>query len=231
MADSGIYATDYLRSLKDEHRSPRRIAYPWPWEPENVAFVLGGNILFGPRPVLAVDAAEVLAARRDILLPGESPSIVFDLHLRSTDGADVARMDGNLFEAFTPDLRDFLFTPGANAFHIEHTSGVELGLEFRRYGQAGFLRKAQTVLEDTAVAAQALHAAARFSTDSDGMIPVVSITGSVLTTNVALRIRARAVEMVMHCYGNEEVAMRGHVFEPEGVLRVCVGDSEVLRFG
>jgi hypothetical protein len=124
MADSGIYSAPYLRRLKHEHHDPGRIACPWPWEPENVAFILGGNILFGPRPVLSVDGAEVLAAKRNGLLPDEFPSIVFDLHLRSRDGTDVARMDGNVFEAFTPDLEDFQFAPGANAFRVEHASGV-----------------------------------------------------------------------------------------------------------
>lgn len=231
MADCGVYSAAHLRKLKHRHHNPGRIACPWPWEPENVAFILGGNILFGPCPVLSVDGDEVLTARRNLLLSDESQSIVFDLCLRSRDGDDIARIDGNVFEAFTPDLKDFRFTPGANVFRVEHASGVELGLEFRRYKQDAFLRRAQIALDDKKLAALAVRSAARLSADSEGKIPVVSIAGSILTRNVTLLISARGIETTMHCYREQKATVRGHLLMPGGVLRVCVGDSEILRFG
>jgi hypothetical protein len=87
------------------------------------------------------------------------------------------------------------------------------------------------VLHDRDLAAQALRSAAQLSSDSEGKIPVVSIAGDILTENVTLRIRARGIELTMHCYGNQKATVRGRLFMPEGMLRVCVGDSEILRFG
>jgi hypothetical protein len=54
MADSGMYSVDQLRILKHKQSDGGRIAYRWPWDPENIAFFFGGNILFGARPVLSI---------------------------------------------------------------------------------------------------------------------------------------------------------------------------------
>jgi hypothetical protein len=231
MADAGAYTSAQLRGLKRQQRDAERIECPWPWEPENIAFLLGGNILFGARPVLSIDATEVLAARRSALVPDRSSSVVFDLRLCTRDGVDVARIDNNLFEAFTPDLVDFQFTPGTNTFGVEHTSGVKLGLAFRRYEPDAFLRRARYVLDDGALGAQALLMAKSWSADSEGKIPAVSISGTILTENVTLHIRARDLQTTMHCYGDQEATLKGHLFAPTNVLRVCRADAEILRFG
>ena len=65
MADSGVYSADYLRGLKHRQSGTSRIAFRWPWEPENIAFFFGGNILFGVRPVLAIRRDTVLGVYRD----------------------------------------------------------------------------------------------------------------------------------------------------------------------
>lgn len=231
MADAGAYTSAQLRGLKRQQRDAERIECPWPWEPENIAFLLGGNILFGARPVLSVDAARVLAARKIALTVDQVSRVGFDLDLRTRNGIPVARIEDNVFEAFTTDLGDFRFAPGANVFGVEHTSGVKLGLRFRRYAPGAFLERARDVLNDGERGSQALDLAKTWSMDSEGKIPCVTITGTILTEKVTLAIRARELRMTMHFYGDEEASLKGRLFMPSGVLRICQGNDEVLGFG
>lgn len=231
MADSGMYSADQLQALKRRQSDTSYIACRWPWDPENIAFFFGGSILFGARPVLSIRGNTVVGAYRGKFTQNDVPSILFDLNLRTRDGKSIARVEGNLFETYTAGLEDFVFAPGANKFEIEHISGTKLKLEFHRYDSTSFERRVRNILGDRLTADRAMDLAQCFATDSEGMVPAVTITGTILTRDATLRVRARDLQMTMHCYQDEKATLKGMLFAPTGTLRICHGDEEVLRFG
>lgn len=231
MADSGVYTADQLRALKHGRSETRRITARWPWNPENIAFFFGGSILFGARPVLSIRGNSVLRAYRGKFAQNDVFSVLFDLTLRTRGGQLIARMEKNLFEACTEDLKDFVFTPGANRFEIWHISGTKLRLEYHRYDSTSFERQVCKILDDRLSTDPAMDLAQSFATDSEGKVPVVAITGTILTNDATLKVRAHDLQMTMHCYHDEKATLKSMLFAPTGTLRITHGDEEVLRFG
>ena len=231
MADSGMYSVDQLRILKHKQSDGGRIAYRWPWDPENIAFFFGGNILFGARPVLSIRGNSVLRTYRGKFAQNDVSSVLFDLTLRTRGGQLIARMEKNLFEACTEDLKDFVFTPGANRFEIEHTSGTRLRLEYHRYDSTSFERRVRRILDNHLPTDPAMNLAQSFATDTEGKVPVVTITGTILTNDATLRVRAHDLQMTMHCYHDEKATLKSMLFAPTGTLQITHGDDEILKFG
>jgi len=231
MADSGMYSVDQLRILKHKQSDASHIACRWPWDPENIAFFFGGNILFGARPVLSIRGNSVLRTYPGKFTQDDVSRVLFDLTLRTRDGRLIARMEKNLFEAYTANLKDFVFTPGANRFEIWHTSGTKLRLEYHRYDSTSFERQVCKILDDRLSTDPAMDLAQSFATDSEGKVPVVAITGTILTNDATLKVRAHDLQMTMHCYHDEKATLKSMLFAPTGTLRITHGDEEVLRFG
>jgi hypothetical protein len=231
MADSGVYTVAQLRELKREGMSKNRVAFRWPWIPENIAFIFGGSILFGARPALTIDGSTILGARRGRLAESSDFDVLFDLNLKTREGKPIARMEENLFEALTPDLEDFVFTPGTNVFGIEHTSGTKLKLEFHRYTPAKFRLRVRDILPDGLKEGAPMEMARSFATDNEGKIPAVTITGTILTHDVTLKARVRDLQMKMHCYNEEEAIFKGMLFAPTGTLKIVYRGREVIKFG
>ncbi len=230
LADSGMYSTKYLRELKHK-QSNNRIAFKWPWEPENIVFFFGGNILFGVRPVLTIREYTVLSVHRDKFTQNDVPRVLFDFDLRTQDGKSIARMERNLFETYTDGLEDFVFAPGGNVFAIEHISGTKLKLAYYRYNMATFERRIRNILDPRLPVETVMDLARGLATDSDGKVPTVTITATILTHDVMLKVRARDLQMTMHCYHDEKAVMKGMLFAPTGSLKIDYKGEEVLKFG
>lgn len=226
-----MYSIEHLRALKHHQADTGRIACRWPWEPENIAFLFGGNILFGARPVLSIRGSTVLGAYRGKFTQNDVARVLFNIDLKSRDGKSIARVERNLFETYTADLEDFIFTPSRNRFRIEHASGTKLKLEYHRYNLTRFEQQVSCTLGNSLLSDPAMDLARVFAIDSEGKVPAVSITGKIMTPDATLRIRARDLQMTMYCYHDEKVTLKGELFAPTGVLRISHDDDEVLRFG
>ena len=231
MADSGEYTVNQLRNLKRRCLNKGHVSCRWPWKPENIAFFFGGNILFGTRPVLSIRGSTVLKAYRGKLAQNDVSDVLFDLDLQTRDGKSIAHMERNLFETYTSGLRDFIFAPGGNTFGIEHSSGTKLKLEYRRYDLASFEQRVRNILDNRLSADTAMDLARRFAIDSEGKVPVVTITGTIPTRDATIKVRRRDLQMTMHCYHDEKAVLKSKLFGPTGTLQISYSNEEVLRFG
>jgi len=81
MADSGIYTIDQLRYYKTNPFVKDQISALWPWEPENLVFLMGGCVFLGVHPLLTLRQRKVFVATRVSTLGAIAQRIVFDLDL------------------------------------------------------------------------------------------------------------------------------------------------------
>jgi len=231
MADAGVYTKEQLKYYKANPFIKGKISALWPWEPENVVFLMGGSIFFGVRPLLTLQQKKVFSATR-VLKPGATAhSIVFDLDLINLHGNPIVNMKENWLTIHTDELSALRFTPGSKEFVVSHTSGLKLGISFHRYLPHGFQRHLSYVTNDNKDIVQfATKFAKTHSIDSDGLIPVITLMGKLFNNSVTIRIEKKAIKLECRFFQGEKVTMSP---------RCCLGSlsfnlaaqGEIMKFG
>jgi hypothetical protein len=233
MADAGVYTKDQLKHYKTNPFIRDKISASWPWEPENVVFLMGGCIFFGVRPLLTLQQKEVFSATR-VLIPGTTTkSIVFDLDLVDPRGSPIVTMEKNWLTVHTDDLSDLRFTPGSKEFVVLHTSGLKLGIYFDRYSSHDFQRHLLYVTNDNKEIAQfATEFAIAHSIDSDGLIPVITLMGRLFNNDVTMKIEKKAIKLECKFFQGEKVRIAQKCFLGSGSLSFNLeGHGEIMKFG
>lgn len=65
-ADGGTYSKAELRVMKQRPYVTDVLSAVWPWQPENLTFILGGSILFGSEAALTIGGIPVVSAVRSV---------------------------------------------------------------------------------------------------------------------------------------------------------------------
>jgi hypothetical protein len=232
MADNDVFTNDHLARLKTNPFIKDRILAEWPWQPENIVFLMGGCIFFEARPILTLRGRRVISASR-VQEPHTSiPTIAFDLDLVDPQGNPIVSMEKNILTIHIDNLNNMKCTTGAKEFSFAHISGLRFGIRFDRYSHNEFEDRLSYVTNgDKLIIPDAIRFAQAYSVDSDGKIPVVTITGNLFNSDVTLNIEQNSMELICHFYNNEKVRTKPKWFLPTGKLNIVLEGEEVLRFG
>lgn len=230
-ADSGVYTKEQLKRWKANPFVKDRISEQWPWEPENLVFLMGGCVFFGVRPLLTLRGRKVFCATREIRPWASTASVVFDLDLVDPEGHPIVEMKRNWLTIHTDRLDDLRFTPGSKQFCVSHISGLQMAIQYYHYSPAAFERRLSYVPPDRRIIIPtATEFAKKHSVDSEGRIPVVTLTGKLFNEDVTLDIRENEMEWDCHFFHGEKVrpkpscSIRGHV-------SIVMKGQEILRLG
>jgi len=229
-ADGGHWSNAQLRALKNDPFVKSRLSAVWPWDPEEILFVLGGSVFVGPRAVLALRGRPLLEAKRAEVESTAKHQIVFDAHVTKPDGEPFLEMEDNHLLIDVADVR-VRATTRAKQFEVQHETGVRVGLRFHRYTSEKLAEHLRYVLENVDMVEAAMASAAASATDSDGLIPVVSINGKILTHDWDLTFEKRKTRMKALFYGAQKAELKPRIFDPGGKLSFEYRGTEILSFG
>ena len=232
MADAGIYTKDQLKYYKATPVIKGKISALWPWEPENVVFLMGGSIFFGVRPLLTLQQKKVFSATRVLKTGATAHSIVFDLDLVDLHGNPIVNMKQNWLTIHTDELSALRFTPGSKKFVVSHTSGLKLGISFHRYPPHDFQRHLSYVTNDNKEIVQfATKFARTHSIDSDGLIPVITLMGKLFNNNVTMKIEKKAIKLECKFFQGEQVTIPPKCFFVYSLSFNLEKQGEIIKFG
>lgn len=232
MADSGVYTKEQFKRWKANPFVKDLISAPWPWEPENIVFLMGGCVFFGARPFLTLRQREVFAAARVQVSNAAAQSVAFDLDLVDPQGNPIVDMKENWLTVHTDRLNDLRFTPGSKRFFVSHISGLQMAMRFHRYSRHDFERRLSYVTNDNRqIIAYATEFAKRHSVDSGGRIPVVTLTGKLFNEDVTLAIQENAMEWDCRFFHGEKVTPKPMCLGPYSLTIELEGQGQILRFG
>lgn len=231
MADAGVYTKAQLRRYKTDPSVKNRITVLWPWEPENIVFLMGGNVFLKAGPVLTLRGKKIFAATR-MQIPGATvKGIAFDLDLTDPHGNPIVSMDKNLLSIRTDGLDDLRFTAGSKRFAILHTSGLSLAMRFQRYHPCDFQCHLSDVMDSSGLATRATGLAQEHSIDSDGLIPAVTLMGKLFNDDVTMKIVRKAIKLTCHFFSDEEVTVNQRCFLASGSLSFVKNQVKIMKFG
>lgn len=178
MADAGVYSKAQLLTYKSNPFVKDKLSAHWPWEPEELVFILGGSIFFKKSPGLSLREKPIFRAKHINIPETDKERIVFDMNLVDPSGNSIVSMADNMMTLHTHDLDNFTFTAGAKDFNLSHTSGIQLNLRFHRYEPEGFRSYLSYLTDnDPHIVTTAFQHALSHSMDSDELIPVISLSG------------------------------------------------------
>jgi len=233
MADSAVYSKQQLKYCKTNPYVSDSILALWPWEPETLVFLMGGCVFFGVRSLLTLRNREVFGAAPIQIGTHTRRSIIFDLDLVDTQGNPIVDMKQNWLTIHVERLKDLKLKPGAKQFFVSHLSGLQMNIRFNRYTHDSFIRRLSYITKTNAdIVTSASNFAQEHSIDSDGLIPVVTLTGKLFNEDVTLSITERTMELDCHFYYHEKVRPKPVCYLPSGSLSVDLeGVGQILRFG
>ncbi len=189
MADTNIYSKSQLSSYKSKPFVTDILSAHWPWKPEGLVYMLGGIIIFNPNPGLSLKGKPVFGFKH-ITIPGtDKERIVFDMNLVDPHNNPIASMVDNNMILNVNNLKDFNFTTGSKDFSLTHNSGINLNLRFHRYETRKFRDHILfTTNNFREVVDGAYQYALEHTVDSDGLIPVVFLTGRFRNNELDMKI-------------------------------------------
>jgi hypothetical protein len=232
MADAGIYTKDQMRHYKANPFVKDRISAPWPWEPDNIVFLMGGNVFLQAGPVLTLRGKKIFGATRTQTPGAAAKSITFDLDLADPHSNPIVSMDKNLLKIHTGGLDDLRFTAGAKQFAVSHASGLNLAIRFHRYRPEAFHHHLSDVLNNSELVTRATGLAQTLSIDSDELIPAVTLKGKLFNDDVTMKIERKAIKLTCHFFNNEKVTVNQLLCVSEGSLSIGLKNQvEIMKFG
>ena len=232
MADSGIYTKEKLKHWKTNPFVKDRLSVLWPWEPENLIFLMGGSIFFSVRPLLTLRQRKVFGAER-VQVPGAiGQKVVFDLDLVDPQGNPIVDMEQNWLTIHTNRLADLRFASGSKEFFVSHTSGLKMSIRFNRYLPHDFeSRLSRLTNGNKLIVGGATEFAKLHSLDSEGRIPVVILAGKLFNNDVTLNIKEKVIDMDCHFFHGEKVKMTPKCSLQGSIVFNLGGQGEIIRFG
>jgi hypothetical protein len=229
-ADGGVFTANQLQSMKTSPYVRDRLRAPWPWEPEKLLFVLGGSVILGAGPVLSVSGRTVLQARPGQLPGARCQALVFDISLTDPQERPILEVVQNQLSADVQDSR-IRTSARTNRFAIDHDSGVSLQLEYRRYTPTKLRERLRDLLEDQQLLEYAADRASREALDSDGLVPVVSVRGHLLTADWDLKMARKRTRLTAKFYPGPPAELTPMVFGDGGSLAIVYEGQTLLAFG
>lgn len=233
-ADGCNYTKDQLKSYKENPVVKDMIKdHRWPWEPEKLVFLIGGSVVFGVRPLLTLRGKEIFGATREWIPGRTTKSIFFNFNLVDPNGNPIVDMKKNWLTIHTSSIADLKLTTRSTKFVVSHDSGLKLSICFHRY----LLQDFQEHLWDVAIGNKAIiepsvELSKKYSTDSDGLIPVVTLTGTLFNKDVTMKIQKKAIKVKAHFFQNERVIFKPRLYFPPGSINIVLeGQGEIMKFG
>ena len=224
-ADGGNYPRKRLRELKRAPFVQVLVNDRLPWEPENVTIAIGGSIAFGPRRALSLRGTDLFTVRR--LDVGR---LSIDAILLDPRGRPVLSMQDNEFTVCVPELDDFECTVRGKDIKVKHRSGVRLALRFEVLTKDQFA--ARLPKHGNVVDFAAAHAC-----DSDGNIPIISVTGHLFVRGYQLRLSPDGLDLLGAASSTDDPFKFAPVFFPGASLTFQTKDprngvtSPILSLG
>jgi hypothetical protein len=230
-ADSGLFTKAQLREYKRQPFVQDKVSALWPWRPENIIYVLGGSVLISTETALSLQGRALLATHR--CKPDDGvPSIAFDIDLRDLSNRAVFQMRRNEITAWTSHLQDLSCTASAKEIEIRHMSSQHVKLRFTRYRPDEFAKHVlKPNFADASIQGYAMARIAEAS-DSDGLLPVVHISGQLRTRNVTISLSTHRIRTTLHSYRQQSAEIEPKLFLPGARLRIKqAGLGELFSFG
>lgn len=234
-ADGGHWTVKQLKQLKKPLNLEERVIASWPWHPEKVVLMLGNSYYVGERALLRIGGRRVLGASRYSPLGDEHSTVMLSVSLQDSKGRPILTLENNFLSFYAAHLVEIRCPPQARSLEFKSTNGERLKLQHKRLSLQEFIEQVPTstfnefdtpdtvkpLLENTAL-------------DSEGMIPIIEITGDLNSKDIDLKFGKDKFTMLMKSYGNELVNMPGRFYFPQlssGSVIIKHGNREVLRFG
>jgi hypothetical protein len=241
-ADGGGWTKSQLQEFKRSPYVDSLLRCRWPWTVEKLI------IRFGPCLTLT-DGSPLWLYGKPILgfRPQQNPNfgnavVSFDSYIEDHSGSPWLRIEDGSFSLETNSTRDFIFKPQTNLFDARNGDGTTLTGRFRHIPVAdfdawwrGFDRKHRfrRAADGYASSGDFLK---RFDViDSDGRVPIVSVTGKFTTRHVSVMITS--TKMTAQCLNMGPAGhldMPGTIF-PSGMYASMNdaerGGLEFLRLG
>lgn len=232
IADNDLYTKDQLRSFKHLPFVKDRLQYQWPWAMEEMLVVLGGVVLVGPRPVIALGGRDIVTFERGAIPGLAEPVVHVGVDLPDPTGATIVTMNRNWLDVDVRQLKSMEVPPGSRELAVKHASGVELHLDLKRYEPSAFDGLVDKIMAGQAQLSADLKALARqLVADSEGKVPVLKVRGHFYSDDIELDVTSKKVEFVVKAFGGERVDLGQRLVTDEGKLKIEFGAREIIRFG
>jgi hypothetical protein len=234
-ADGGHWTVKQLRQLKRPLNLNERVTAAWPWKPEKAVFMLGNSYYVGERALLGINGRRILGASR-YSPPGFNYStVMLSVSLQDNKGRPVLTLEDNFLSFHSAHLLEVLCPPQARSLEVKSNSGERLKLQHKRLSLQDFIEQVPSSTFNEFDTPETVKPILQLSAlDSEGMIPVIEISGDLNSRDVNMKLGRDKFTMLMKSYGNELVNMPGRFYFPHlssGALIIKHGKREILRFG
>ena len=204
------YVKDFVESL-------------WPWTTESIVFVVGSNILVGPRTVIHFDGTPILEAKSIPVVEDGPPSVSLSMSLTAPDGEPVMTMQDNWLSFSVGALQSVNCPPQARRFEIAHKSGVEFKVGLKRHNLEGFLE--QWCPRQSEIQSRLIQNINEAALDSDGLIPTLTVNCNLIYGPINVLAIDSGLSVAGFDFQGCVVSPGGHFVVPK------LGGGELFRFG
>ena len=230
-ADGSSYTNNHLRGLKAKPFVQQRAEDWLPWQPEAITFMMGGAVAFEARKAVRLSGVDVFSAHRT-----DGGHLKLDANLMGPDGDEFLTMKDSWISVRTGSLRDLHGTTQARNIDVEHRSGVRMRLRWDRFTVDEFRSRVAACAPGLGKRVDEVVDLGRaHGTDSDGLIPVISVTGKFWSNGVHLRLTS--TNMRLRIRGVEEVVSLSPILPPGGAVNFVRTDprtgveTHLMSFG
>ncbi len=239
-ADGGSWTAKQLRDFKKRPYVDSAIKCRWPWTAEKLIVQFGPNLTLTEGSPLWLYEKPILGFRPQTNLNYGNEVVIFNSYIEDRAGQPWMRIEDNSLSLETASTQDFIFRPQTTAFSAHNRGGTQLHGRFRHVPCARFedwwkgFNRGKRFNRDNGYAA-ARDFLDKFNVvDSDGRIPIVSVTGEFTTRHVSVKITPRSMTIQCLAFGPAGFTdILGHIFRPGTDLRLRDADQdrEFLRLG
>lgn len=161
---------------------------------------------------------------------------MLSVSLQDGKGRPILTLENNFLSFSASHLVDVRCPPQARSFEVKSNGGELLKLQHKRFSLDEFIDQipASTFNKfDTPEIVKKLILQSD-ALDSEGMLPVIEISGDLNSKDIELKLNRNKSTMLMKSYRNELVNIHGRFYFPHlssGALIIKFGEKEILKFG
>jgi hypothetical protein len=236
-ADGGRWTKQTLRSFKTNPYVDSRIRCPWSLGSEKLLVRAGPGLVVGQGSPLRLYGKPIFGFRIQPVSNLDVDTVVFDSYIENRAGAPWMKIEDGSFDLATRSTRDLHWPPQMRHLSATNKDGTNFKVRFNKVAARKFPAWWHDFNANRRFGLAAEFLSKHDVVDSDGHVPIMSLTGAFSTNHVAVRITGRkmTVQSLMPGWANPGglVQMTGNIVDAEHYLSLAEGETktEYFRFG